>query len=331
MSFEVFWQLPPNGDGRSADKATWTRGDHQAARRPQNPFARHGGDETYTYFDHLVQIVRAADLAGYDGVFIPQTDEGEEPLVTAGALARDARRIRFAPELPAHFLSAVYTAKIATSFQRLSGGRLILNLVTQDPAVNTWHGYDWSEDEQVARHDEFLTVFKGFWNDGPYTFEGQYYEVLNGGFAGPLKGQPQPEIWLSGTSEAALELNAKHADVHVVEASSPEAVAERIQVLDALAGRKLKYALRAEPTARYTEGEAKAAAVHARSPQAGDEALVGDYEQVARRLTQYLDAGVSTLVLGARPHLEEAYRTAQHVLPRLPGWGVAQLAQIAAE
>ena len=331
MSFEVFWQLPPNGDGRSADKATWTRGDHQAARRPQTPFARHGGDETYTYFDHLVQIVRAADLAGYDGVFIPQTDEGEEPLVTAGALARDARRVRFAPELPAHFLSAVYTAKIATSFQRLSGGRLILNLTTQDPAVHNWHGYDWSEVEQVARHDEFLTVFKGFWNDGPYTFEGQYYEVLNGGFAGPLKGQPQPEIWLSGTSDAALALSAKHADVHVIDASSPEDAAERIRTLDTLAGRKLKYALRAELTARYDEADAKATAAHARSPEAGDAALVGDYQQVADRLAQYLDAGVSTLVLSARPHLEEAYRIAQHVLPRLPGWGVAQLAQIAAE
>ncbi len=330
MSFEVFWQLPPNGDGRSADKATWTRGDHQAAHRPQTPFARHGGDETYTYFDHLVQIVRAADLAGFDGVFIPQTDEGEEPLVTAGALVRDARRLRFAPELPAHFLSAVYTAKIATSFQRLSGGRLILNLTTQDPAVHHWHGYDWSEGEQVARHDEFLTVFKGFWNDGPYTFEGQYYEVLNGGFAGPLKGQPQPEIWLSGSSDAALALNAKHADVHVIEASSPQDAAERIRTLDALAGRKLKYALRAEPTARYTEDEARAAAAHARSPEAGDAGLIGDYQQVADRLAQYLDAGVSILALSARPHLEEAYRIAQHVLPRLSGWGVAS-ASIAAE
>ncbi len=326
MSFDVFWQLPPNGDGRSADKATWTRGDHQAARRPAALFTRTGGDDVYTYYDHLVQIVRAADLAGYDGVFIPQTDEGEEPLVTAGALARDARRVRFAPELPAHFLSAVYTAKIATSFQRLSGGRLILNLTTQDPAEHSWHGYSWSQDEQVARHDEFLTVFKGFWNDGPYTFEGQYYEVLNGGFAGPLKGQPQPDIWLSGTSEAALDLSARHADVHVVDASSPQQVADHIRALDARAGRPLKYAVRAELTARYTAEEAQAAAAHARTPGAGDPGLVGDYQAVADRLTQYRDAGVTTFVLSARPHLEEAYRIAQHVLPRLAGWGVAAIA-----
>jgi len=126
-------------------------------------------------------------------------------------------------------------------------------------------------------------------------------------------------------------LSAKHADVHVIDASSPEDAAERIRTLDTLAGRKLKYALRAELTARYDEADAKATAAHARSPEAGDAALVGNYQQVADRLAQYLDAGVSTLVLSARPHLEEAYRIAQHVLPRLPGWGVAQLAQIAAE
>lgn len=333
-NFDVFWQLPVNGDGRSADKATWSRGDYQGVPERAHAFARIGGqDERISYFDHLVQIARAAELAGFDGLFIPQTDEGEEPLVTAGALARDVKRIRLAPQLPAHFLSAVYTAKIATSFQRLTGGRLVLNLVTQDPAEHSWHGYTWSEDEQVARADEFLTVVKGVWNEGPYTFEGQYYEVKNGGFNGPLKGQPKPEVFLSGTSNAALALSAKHADVHILEASSPENVATQIAKLQALAqaqNRTLRFALSAVPTARHTEADARRDAEFARPSDAGDDALIGDFDQVAARLTQYLDAGISTLILKAHPHLEEAYRTAQHVLPRLPGWG-QPAAAIAAE
>jgi len=318
MSYEIFWRLPPNGDGRSHDPAQWTRGDFHG-ETPVAAFSRAGGDDArYSYFDHLVQIARAVELTGLDGLFIPQTDEGEEPLVTAGALARDVTRLRFAPELPAHFLSAVYTAKIATSFQRLSGGRLILNLATQDPAQHAWHGYSWSEAEQVARHDEFLTVVKGFWHDAPYTFEGRYYEVLNGGFAGPLKGQPFPEIWLSGVSAEALDLSARHADVHVLDASTPQDAAAIIADLNRRAGRPLRYALRAEITARHTAEEAQRDAAFARDPQAGDPALVGDFDQVAARLSAYLDAGVSTLILSARPHLEEAYRFAQHVLPRLP-------------
>jgi len=330
MSFEVFWQLPANGDGRGRDKATWSRGDFQGVPARENVFARIGGFDAglgnnLTYFDYLAQVGRAAETSGFDGIFIPQTDEGEEPLIVAGALAREVGRIRVAPQLPAHFLSAVYTAKIATSFQRLTNGRLILNLVTGEPEAGAWHGYDWSEDEQIARADEFLTVFKGVWNEGPYTFEGRYYEVLNGGFAGPLHGQPQPEVFLSGTSEAALGLSARHADVHIIAAETPDAVAAQIARLNALAaaeGRTLRYALNAEIVSRHTAEEAHDAA----GEGVADPALVGDFDQVAARLDAYLDAGISVLILRSRPHLEEAYRTAQHVLPRLRGWQAVQTA-----
>ena len=317
MSLEIFWQLPTNGDGRSRDKATWSRGDFQGVPERANSFARiDGRDGKLNYFDHLAQVGRAAEASGFDGIFIPQTDEGEEPLIVAGALAREVRRIRVAPQLPAHFLSAVYTAKIATSFQRLTDGRLVLNLVTQDATEHAWHGYDWSEAEQIARADEFLTVFKGVWNDGPYTFEGRYYEVLNGGFAGPLKGQPQPEVFLSGTSDDALALGAKHADVYILDAETPEAVAGRIKALDALAaghGRDLRYALKAEIVARHTVAEATDASKGTADPE-----LTGDFDSVAARLTQYVEAGIDVLILHSHPHLEEAYRTAQHILPRLP-------------
>ena len=331
MSLEIFWQLPVNGDGRSRDKSAWSRGDFQGVPERANNFARIGGrDDKLNWFDHLAQVGRAVAAAGFDGVFIPQTDEGEEPLIVAGGLAREIKRIRIAPQIPAHFLSAVYTAKVFTSFQRLAGGRLVLNLVTQD-STNSWHGYDWSEAEQIARADEFLTVFKGVWNDGPYTYEGQYYEVLNGGFAGPLKGQPQPEIFLSGTSDAALALSAKHADVHILTAKTPEAIAAQIISLKGLAaeqGRTLRYALQAEIVARHVAAEAVEAS-EGGADDFADPALIGTFAEVAARLNQYIEAGIDILILHSRPHLEEAYRTGQHILPRLRGLSTAP--SIAAE
>jgi alkanesulfonate monooxygenase len=322
MSLDVFWRLPANGDGRSHDKSSWSRGDHQGVVRRENAFARIGGDDRFNYYDHLAQVARAAELSGFDGVFIPQTDEGEEPLIVAGALAREVRRIRLAPQLPAHFLSAVYTAKIATSFQRLTGGRLVLDLVTEEPGEGAWHGHAWSEAEQIARADEFLTVVRGIWTKQPYTYEGQYYEVLNGGFTGPLAGQPLPQIFLSGESDEALALSAKHGDIHVFKPSSPAALRHRIEKLDILAaerGRTLRYALDAEIVARHDGAEANLAGARRWPRGAPDVDLVGTFADVAERLTQYHAAGVSTFILGAHPHLEEAYRTAQNILPRLPG------------
>lgn len=43
--------------------------------------------------------------------------------------------------------------------------------------------------------------------------------------------------------------------------------------------------------------------------------LVGSYEQVAERLQEYIDIGVGHFILASNPHLEEAYRVAEEVLP----------------
>lgn len=45
--------------------------------------------------------------------------------------------------------------------------------------------------------------------------------------------------------------------------------------------------------------------------------LVGSYDQVAARLDELIDLGVDSFVLAAPPHLEEAYRVGENVLPRL--------------
>jgi alkanesulfonate monooxygenase len=46
-------------------------------------------------------------------------------------------------------------------------------------------------------------------------------------------------------------------------------------------------------------------------------ALVGSYEQVAERLEEYQDIGLTTFILDGAPHLEEAFRVGQEVLPLL--------------
>jgi len=47
-------------------------------------------------------------------------------------------------------------------------------------------------------------------------------------------------------------------------------------------------------------------------------ALVGDADTVAKRILEYRDLGVDNFILSGYPHLEEAYRVAELLFPRLP-------------
>jgi alkanesulfonate monooxygenase len=48
-------------------------------------------------------------------------------------------------------------------------------------------------------------------------------------------------------------------------------------------------------------------------------ALVGNPQEVAARLQEYIDLGVDSFVLSGYPHLEESIRFAELVFPLLPG------------
>jgi alkanesulfonate monooxygenase len=260
MSIEIYWQLPVQGDGRAIQPGLWNRGDYDPHRTLPHPFARTGVQrDGYTFYDHLSQIAGAADLARFDGLWIPQSAAGEDSLIVAGAFAREAPHLKLVPALRAPLLSAVYAAKIAVSFQRLSGGRLAWYFHNEEDQDATWHGRHWSLVEQIERTGEFLDVAKGFWNSAPFTYQGKYYEVENGGFPPPLQGETLPRIFLSGQTDEALELSARHADVHLLPLEPPARLRERIARLDALAarhGRTLGYGVVGDLVARETDDEA---------------------------------------------------------------------------
>ena len=52
-------------------------------------------------------------------------------------------------------------------------------------------------------------------------------------------------------------------------------------------------------------------------------ALVGSHEEVADRIAEYAELGISEFVLSGYPHLEEAYWFAEGVLPILAERGLA--------
>ncbi|ACE86091.1 LLM class flavin-dependent oxidoreductase [Cellvibrio japonicus] len=342
MSVEFMWQLPGARDSRYADARHYKRGE----RLPGEAYPYHKDitdprGNSFSYFDYLLQIARAADLTGFDGIQIPHDPQGDESWIIAGYLARSTRHLRLLTEFEASRGSSVYAAKNAVSYQRFSNQRFAWQLTKGgDEPARRQLGDFVPNAKRHARIDEFLTVAKGVITQAPFSFKGEFFEVLDGGFQGPLGGNPVPRVYLSGDTQEAYDLSARQADVHLLEAAPVDKLVPAITVLQQLAHqqeRTLVMGLRIDVLARESEAEALAdaqrfwqqadvGAVASLAPglwsqpvanTGASAALVGSYAQVVEWLLAYHRAGIESFVLAASPHLEEAYRIGQHVLPLL--------------
>ncbi|MEU6562938.1 LLM class flavin-dependent oxidoreductase [Nocardia nova] len=359
---EYLWRLPSRGDGRRARPELRHRGGFgdpaptpAAARAASRPADREPTDVRpgrFGPFDDLHQVIDAAELSGFDGVLAPYDPLGEESWIVAGGALRATRHSRVVVEFQPAFGTPVYAAKISATLQRLSAGRLGWRLTIDTDAEDARsRGDRVPGDLRYTRAAEFLTVARGVWNADPvpaagfrgtgFDFAGEHYDVIDGGFRGVLSGLPFPEVQLSGTSPAALDLSARHGDVHLF-TETPDGPAESLAALRARTaetGRTVRAGLELPIVARETEEEAWARVERqwreirpggpdARSLGLGDGrwggfdvlgypqsiGLVGSYEQVARQLQVYDAGGFDTFVLIGHPHIEEIHRAGEHLL-----------------
>jgi len=324
MPIEFFWQAPTSGDGRYGNATVRRRGERSPKDGP--PFTSGVSDPRgarFDYFDHLHQIARAAELSRFDGIRIPHDADGDESWIVAGYVARAARRLKVLAEFEASRGSAVYAAKNATSYQRFSGGRFAWQVSPGGDAYARRKAGDFVDAAAVfPRIEELVAVARGVWGGSPFNYKGQFFDVQNGGFQGPLANQPAPEVFLSGDTREAWRLSARVADVHVFDAAPTDrlrAAAGELAELASQEGRSVRVALRIDVVARETDEEATFDAERFRqqSGRLPDASLVGSYASVVERLGEYIDAGVTTFLLAGVPHLEEAYRVGEHVLPTL--------------
>ncbi|WP_131742856.1 LLM class flavin-dependent oxidoreductase [Actinomadura roseirufa] len=307
--------LPSRGDG--------TRGDWGPPPAAPPSFVTDLRPGAYGPFDHLAQAGRAAEIVGFHGALAPYDPGGEESLVVTAGLLRASRWLRGVAGLHPAAATPVYAAKVSASLQRFSAGRLDWRLaVDLDPSVARAQGDFVEGADRYARADEFLTIAKGVWGEESYTYEGRFFQVLAGGFQAPLGSSAFPRVQLTGTSPDALELSARHADLHVFDHED-----DRDGGLDALIaglteraaeqGRTVEYGLTLPVLAREDTAEAADEAARRAAAGAPPAALTGSYEDVAGALRGLAARGVTTFVLEAAPHIEETYRLGEHLLPLL--------------
>jgi alkanesulfonate monooxygenase len=246
MTITLHWFLPTSGDGRTVVERF-----HR--NRAQGPAAGRGPD-----IDYLAQVARAAEHLGFTGVLTPTGTWCEDAWLVTAALLRETRTLKFLVAFRPGVISPTLAAQMAATYQRISGGRLLLNVVTGGDAVEQQRFGDWHDhDQRYARTDEFLSIVRGIWAGTPVDFDGDHLRVAGATvLAAP---DPVPDIYFGGSSAAALPVAARQADVYLTWGEPPAQVAEKIGRVRELAeriGRRPRFGIRLHTITRDTSADA---------------------------------------------------------------------------
>ena len=351
MSLDIHWFIPTHGDGRYLGTAV--------------------GGRAITA-EYLRQLAGAIDQLGYAGALLPTGKSCEDAWSTAASLIAVTKRMKFLVAIRPGISSPGMAARMAATFDRISGGRLLVNVVTGgDPTELAGDGLHLSKQERYELTDEFLTVWRRVMQQEVVDFEGQHLTVKGSKLLFPPVQDPYPPLYFGGSSPIAKEIAAKHVDLYLTWGEPPAQVAEKIAEVKQLAaeqGRTLRFGIRLHVIVRETtaqawdaandliryldddtiaaaqkalanadsEGQRRMVALHHGgsrdqleiSPNlwagvglvrgGAGTALVGNPDTVAQRMQEYIDLGIDTFIFSGYPHLEEAYRFAELVFPKLP-------------
>lgn len=249
MSLTFHWFLPTNGgDGRQV-----LAGGHGVAAGPM------GRPASLAY---LEQIARSAEQLGFQAALTPTGAWCEDAWVSTAMLAGVSERLKFLVAFRPGLTSPTLAAQMATTFQNMSGGRLLLNVVTGgEDAEQRRYGDFLDKDGRYARCDEFLSIVRRLWSGETVDFQGEHLRVDDA----CLQQLPErvPTIYFGGSSAAAGKVAARHADVYLTWGEPPAAVADKIEWIRKLAadeGREVRFGIRLHTISRDTSKEAWAEA-----------------------------------------------------------------------
>ncbi|MGM1063057.1 LLM class flavin-dependent oxidoreductase [Saccharothrix sp. Mg75] len=247
MTLTFHWFLPTYGDSRYL-----VGGGHGT------DITAAGGDRPAT-IAYLAQIARAAEQLGFEGALTPTGAWCEDAWLTTAMVARESERLKFLVAFRPGLVSPTLAAQMAATFQRHSGGRLLLNVVTGgEDHEQRAYGDHLGKDERYERTDEFLTVTRALWRGERVTLDGKHVRVVDAALS--RVPDPVPDVYFGGSSPAAIDVAARQVDVYLTWGEPPAQVAEKIARVRAAATRPLRFGIRLHVISRDTARQAWAEA-----------------------------------------------------------------------
>src|ERR1700761_1182028 len=239
---EFGWFLPTSGD-------TTCYGDRDAFIAP-----------SAALFD---RVILAAEAASFEYFLVPVATTCWEAWISSAMAVAKTKRIKALVAARPGYVSPVQVAKMAATFDQLSGGRLAINLIAgQSEAETRSEGITLAKEDRYALMDEDVAIMKALWSArAPVDFNGRFHTLKGARITPQTLQQPHPRFYLGGGSPEAWELSAKQSDVHLFWGDTPDRIAQNIATIRGMASRygrteTIGFGMRLQILCRETEAEA---------------------------------------------------------------------------
>jgi alkanesulfonate monooxygenase len=252
------WFLPTGGDDSHLDQSS--HGVGISDYRSDTTRAETVASATHrpATLDYLTQVARAADTLGYESVLTPTGGHCQDAWLVTAALIAQTRRLKFMVALRPGLIAPALSAQMIATFQQLSGGRLLLNVVAGgSTAEQRGYGDFADKDERYQRAEEFIEVLRTALTGQTYSHQGKHFHIQEG----RLNDVPAlvPDVYLGGSSDAAIEVTARQADVFLTWGEPPDLVVPKLAAVRAAAqreGRTVRFGMRLHVITRESAGQA---------------------------------------------------------------------------
>ncbi len=246
MTLRFHWFLPTNGDGRDI-----IGGGHGLVSGT-------AGSVRSTGIDYLGQIARSAEQLGFVGALTPTGAWCEDSWLATAMLTEVTERLQFLVAFRPGLISPTLAAQMATTFQRYSKGRLLLNVVVGgEPGEQRAYGDFLDKEGRYERAAEFLEIVARLWNGETVDFTGAHLHVEGARLTN--LPDPIPPLYFGGSSQAAGPVAADHCQVYLTWGEPPAAVGEKLDWIRHLAlvrARQVSFGIRLHVIARDTSEDA---------------------------------------------------------------------------
>ena len=314
-------------------------------------------------WEYVRDLTVKAEQIGYDLTLIAELNLNDikgvdadslDAWSTTAALAAVTKKLELMVAVRPTFHNPALLAKQAATVDRISNGRLTLNVVSswwKDEATKYGVHFD-EHDKRYARTSEWLDVISGCWSQQHFSFKGEFYDVQDNVLSPKPVASPRPTLYAGGESETAKNLIASKCDSYLMHGDPPEIVGEKIKDMrrrrEALGLGPMTYGIAGYAIVRDSEAEALKEVDRITDVQQSAQGyknyqqwitgsnleqkislkdysvsnrglrsgFVGTPEQVSERMEEFTAVGVDLVLLQSSPQAQEMERFAAQVIRR---------------